>query len=285
MRPLILKAPAKINWSLHVLRKREDGYHDILSLMQTVSLCDTLEISPSDDLELLSDMDIPPEQNLVYRAALLLRELTGAKSGARIVLRKEIPSGAGLGGGSSDAAAALLGLNSLWGLGLTPEELSGIGARIGSDVPFFFFPPMATAEGRGEILTPLEISTPYTLLLVKPEVSVPTAWAYGALALQDRNLTKSGDPGNNIRLIYQALMKRDLTSLRSLVHNDFEAVVQARYPVIGEIKERLVDSGASLALMSGSGSAIFGLFEDRERASLASRDLSGHWNRIVETGT
>ncbi|MFA5353090.1 MAG: 4-(cytidine 5'-diphospho)-2-C-methyl-D-erythritol kinase [Thermodesulfovibrionales bacterium] len=284
MDPLILKAPAKINWSLYVTGKRADGYHDIRSLMQTVSLYDSLEIRPSTSLDVVSEMVIPVEENLVYRAARLLSEHTGSRKGAQIILRKEIPSGAGLGGGSSDAATTLAGLNRLWETGLTRDELAQLGGRIGSDVPFFFYSPMAAAEGRGEIITPLEISRSYTLLIVKPEVSVPTAWAYTALDVKERNLTKTGDPRDNIRLIYHALKVGDVPLLPSLLHNDFEGVVAQRFPVTGEIREQLLASGALVARMSGSGSAIFGLFEDRAAASRASMDLSRHWNRIVETG-
>ncbi|NTU41797.1 MAG: 4-(cytidine 5'-diphospho)-2-C-methyl-D-erythritol kinase, partial [Nitrospirales bacterium] len=154
MDPLVLKAPAKINWSLFVLGKRPDGYHNILSLMQTVSLSDTIEIHPSERIEVITEMDIPVEQNLVYRAAILLRDHAECRSGARIILKKEIPAGAGLGGGSSDAATALMGLNLFWRLGLSRETLKKVGEQIGSDVPFFFHSPIAMAEGRGEILTP-----------------------------------------------------------------------------------------------------------------------------------
>ncbi|NTU42129.1 MAG: 4-(cytidine 5'-diphospho)-2-C-methyl-D-erythritol kinase, partial [Nitrospirales bacterium] len=179
---------------------------------------------------------------------------------------------------------ALMGLNLFWRLGLSRETLKKVGEQIGSDVPFFFHSPIAMAEVRGEILTPFEPTASSILLLVKPEVSVPTAWAYGALGMRQENLTKSGDPRNNIRLIYQALREGNLPSLQSLLQNDFERVVTEKYPVIGEIKKRLVDSGASLALMSGSGSAVFGVFEDHETASRASLSLSDHWNRVVGTG-
>jgi len=162
---ITLSPPAKINWSLYVLGKRDDGYHNIISLMQCVDLHDTITLQPSAAIELHTDMKIPAEQNLVFKAALALREAAGTTLGARIHLKKDIPSGAGLGGGSSDAAYALIGLNRLWGLELETDTLKRIGASLGSDVPFFFDSPAALAQGRGEMLFPEHISGSLKLLL------------------------------------------------------------------------------------------------------------------------
>jgi 4-diphosphocytidyl-2-C-methyl-D-erythritol kinase len=290
---LILKAPAKINWSLYVLNKRDDGYHNILSLMHCIGLYDTLTFEHSDTIELITDMDIPPHQNLVYKAAQSLQSYAGVKNGAKIVLKKEIPSGAGLGGGSSNAAYTLIGLNKLWGLGLKIDELKAIGSMIGSDVPFFFGNmagnPMAIAEGRGEILTPLKIDRSYTLLLIKPSISIPTAWAYEKLGSRvggqwsKAELTKTVDNINNINLIYNALKTGDIFFLKAGIHNDFEDAVIEEYPIIGSLKGKLLNAGASMAVMSGSGSTVFGLFEDRDKAVNASRQFSSQWNRVVET--
>lgn len=295
--PLVLKAPAKINWSLYVLNKRDDGYHNILSLMHCIGLYDTLTFEHSDTIELVTDMDILLHQNLVYKAAQSLQSYAGIKNGAKIVLQKEIPSGAGLGGGSSDAAYTLIGLNELWGLGLNIDELKTIGSRLGSDVPFFFGNisanisnnPIAIAEGRGEILTPLKIDRSYTLLLIKPSISISTAWAYEKLGSRVRGqwsnaeLTKTRDKINNINSIYNALKRGDISFLKAAVHNDFEDAVIEEYPVIGSLKRQLLNAGASIAVMSGSGSTVFGLFEDRDKAINASRQFSSHWNRVVET--
>ncbi len=280
--PVVLKAPAKINWSLYVLNKRDDGYHNILSLMHCIGLYDTLTFEASDSIELISDMDIPCSQNLVYKAAQSLQFYTGTETGAKIVLQKDIPSGAGLGGGSSDAAYTLIGLNKLWGLELSVDEMKNIGSRLGSDVPFFFSCPMAIAEGRGEILTPLEIDVSYTLLLIKPSVSVSTSWAYGAVKAENE-LTKTGYKINNIKLIYKALKTGEIALLKYNICNDFESAVIEKYPVIGDIKEKLLDAGASMAIMSGSGSTVFGLFDDRDRAVEASEKFSSYWNRVIET--
>ncbi|MCL4456080.1 MAG: 4-(cytidine 5'-diphospho)-2-C-methyl-D-erythritol kinase [Nitrospirae bacterium] len=291
--PLVLKAPAKINWSLYVLNKRDDGYHNIVSLMHCIGLYDMLTFEPSDTIELVSDMDLPDNQNLVYKAAVKLRSYAGTKMGARITLKKEIPSGAGLGGGSSDAAYTLIGLNKLWGLGLDAGELKDMGSGLGADVPFFFDCPIAIAEGKGEILMPLSISVPYTLLVVKPSISVSTAWAYekigerlvgqGAGQKGRLELTKTGDKINNIKLIYDALKEGDTSFLKAKLHNDFEDAVKRKYPVIGFIKEELLNAGALLSIMSGSGSAVFGLFEDRDKAISVSSRFSSYWNRVVET--
>src|SRR5512135_250912 len=179
---ITLNPPAKINWSLYILDKRADGYHNILSLMQCVGLYDSITFEHAGAIEFQSDMVIPKEMNLVYRSALALKKQTGTDLGARISLRKEVPSGAGLGGGSSDAAFTLMGLNRLWDLGLSHSELKEIGATLGSDVPFFFDCPAALVQGRGEILHPRQVSGSLILLLVKPEVAIPTAWAYAKAA-------------------------------------------------------------------------------------------------------
>ncbi len=285
---LTLKSPAKINWSLFVLDKREDGYHNILSLMHCIGLYDTLTFDDADALELVDGMDIPKEQNLVFRAASALREHTGVTKGAKITLEKEIPSGAGLGGGSSNAAYTLMGLNKLWGLGLDRGELSSIGGRLGSDVPFFFRCPLAVAEGKGEVLTPLEIGVPHTVLLVKPAVSISTKWAYGAIHSHrkaGKELTKTGNKINNIQLIYEALRTGSVSGLNPVIHNDFEEVVQREHPVIGSIKAELLGCGAAGAVMSGSGSVVFGLFENKEQAWEASWHFPHHFSKVVETLT
>lgn len=287
---LVLRAPCKINWSLYVTGRRPDGYHDIITLMQCVGIYDTLSLSHSENIELVSDMDLPKEKNLVVRAARALCEYIGKDMGVHIRLKKEIPSGAGLGGGSSDAACVLKGLNTLWDLGLDKLELMAIGGRLGSDVPFFFECPAALAEGRGELLTALDVAEGYTLLLIKPDISVSTTWAYGELGLGSTSgagpeLTKNTDKINNIKLICDALRNRGTGILKSALHNDFEVVVKKRFPVIASLKERLLGEGAAVALMSGSGSAVFGVFDTREAAVEASHAFSSYWCRVADTLT
>ncbi|MHB8880952.1 MAG: 4-(cytidine 5'-diphospho)-2-C-methyl-D-erythritol kinase [Thermodesulfovibrionales bacterium] len=273
---MILKAPAKVNWFLLVKGKRVDGYHDIVSLMQKVSLYDTLTLAPADDILLTSDLDLPAGDNLVVRAAVLLREHSGYTGGARIDLRKEIPAGAGLGGGSSDAAATLSGLNRLWALGLDDETLMMLGARLGSDVPFFLGGRSSLAEGRGERLTPLPIRGSCVLLLVKPGLSVSTAWAYN----RHEKLTKKTV---DIKLFCQTLDRKDFALLGSMACNDLEDAVMNEHPVIAVIKDRLREQGAEFALMSGSGSTVFGVFSSQEKACRAASAMGDHWCRVVNT--
>ncbi|MBF0506029.1 MAG: 4-(cytidine 5'-diphospho)-2-C-methyl-D-erythritol kinase [Nitrospirae bacterium] len=283
---LTVKAPAKINWSLFVLDKREDGYHNIVSLLQCIGLYDVIEFELSDGLTLESNLDLPFEQNLVYRAAVLLRDYAGIKKGARITLKKEIPSGAGLGGGSSDGAYTLMALNKLWELGLDNGELKLLGNKLGSDVPFFFNGPLALAEGRGERLTSLAVAMSHVLLLVKADCSVSTSWAYGELGRAVRGdiaLTKTDNKINNIQFIYGAVAAGDLSSIARNARNDFEDAVIRQYPVIGTVKEQLIKSGAVMALMSGSGSAVFGLFEDENVALNAAGDFPSYFCKVVKT--
>lgn len=278
---LSVKAPAKINWFLHVLQKRKDGYHDIVSLMQCVDLYDELIFDHADSIVVESDFDIPVTDNLVYKAALLLKDCVSYRKGARIILRKEIPVSAGLGGGSSDAAHTLSGLNTLWRLGLRSEDLSFIGARIGSDIPFFFQSPFALVEGKGDRVIPQEENPSCWLLLVKPDMAVSAAWAYTAFdGITGNTLTKKTI---DIKLFCQALQKQDFLTLTHLLFNDLEEVVMREYPAVREIKQKLVETGAEVSLMSGSGPAVFGVFGSLEKAEKALTLMKPHWCRIVRT--
>jgi len=283
---LSLKAPAKINWFLKVIGKRADGYHDIVSLMQCISLCDNLLFELSDTVEVVSNSDIALEDNLVYRAACLLKEYSSCKQGAKIVLQKDIPIGAGLGGGSSDAAHALLGLNKLWGLGLNKKELSLLGTGLGSDVPFFFDAPFALVEGRGEKVTKYRMDSPVVLLLVMPPFSVSTPWCYASFdKLSTGELTKKTI---DIKLFCRALRSRDFASLCAMLSNDLEKVIVESYPVVGEIKSRLLEEGAAISAMSGSGPAVFGVFKSKKVAISAARAIDSDrslfdWYRVVRT--
>lgn len=281
-----LTAPAKINWTLAVLDKRPDGFHAIQSLMQTISLCDELTFAEAKYLRVASSLHIPADRNLVHRAAQALRNVTGCTLGAAITLSKDIPTGAGLGGGSSDAATTLKGLNTLWGLGLSDAELAEIGASIGSDVPFFFAAPAARVEGRGEIVTPLPVTQSCIVLLVYPSFGVSTSWAYAELAeRRGRDLTNCGDNLDNIQLLFDVLEKKDFSRVQASLRNDLEEAVAGRYTVIAEIRQQLLDVGAVAARMSGSGSTVFGLFGDMVVAEEAARSFPGCWTRVVKTQT
>jgi len=280
---LSVKSPAKINWFLKVIGKRDDGYHNITSMMQCISLYDTLVFEHADTIEVVSDLDTPFDNNLVYKAASLLKQYASCRKGVKIILQKGIPVGAGLGGGSSDAAYTLSGLNMLWGLELNDEELSSIGTEIGSDVPFFFNGPFAIVEGRGEKVSPVKLNSSTVLLLVKPPVSVSTAWAYASFdKLNDSRLTKKSI---DIKLFCRTFKKRDFASLSTMLSNDLEDVIIDIYPVVGEIKNRLLERGAAISAMSGSGPTVFGVFESKEEALSASKEMGSNWCRVVTTIT
>jgi 4-diphosphocytidyl-2-C-methyl-D-erythritol kinase len=279
---LCLEAPAKINWLLYVLGKRDDGYHEILSLMQKVDLCDRLSLAPREnEIALESDLPIPAGENLVMKAALLLKREAGTGKGAHIKLEKAVPLQAGLGGGSSDAAAALVGLNKLWGLGLSSGDLAQLGGKLGSDVPFFLGHSLAIAGGRGESLEPAGESRALYLLIVKPLFGVQTAWAYMRL----KGYTKLTKAHNNIKIFLRALRKGDFDALREFRSgNDLEAGVLGAFPEIMRIKSGLREKGAVYSAMTGSGSAVFGLFPDKGLAEKAAREVClSWWCRVVRS--
>jgi 4-diphosphocytidyl-2-C-methyl-D-erythritol kinase len=278
---LSLDAPAKINWFLGVAGKRDDGYHNIASLMQCISLYDTLTFDHADSVNIVSDLDIPVHDNIVHKAASLLKEYTSCRKGADILLKKNVPVSAGLGGGSSDAACTLLGLNELWGLGLSRKKLSSIASKIGSDVPFFLKGPAALVEGKGEKTRRVKINSSVVLLLVKPFVSVSTAWAYASFdKMKSDKLTKNVV---DIKLFCRALTRKDFSSLGEMLFNDLEEVVTRKYPVVTEIKNRLMEEGAFFSAMSGSGPSVFGVYGSRETAEKAAGRMEPHLCRVVET--
>jgi 4-diphosphocytidyl-2-C-methyl-D-erythritol kinase len=285
---LTIKAPAKINWFLHVLGLRDDGFHEIQSLMQKITLYDVLTFMPSEDLILETGASIPVELNLVYKAASLLRNTYGLKKGARIKLGKHIPIGAGLGGGSSDAAAALMGLCELWSLNVPHEELNGIACRLGSDVPFFLGGPLSFAQGRGEKLTPRRARKTVYLLLVKPPFPVSTAWAYGELRKCGWNtgklrLTNNSSKVDNIEFLISSIERAGFRDAAESISNDLEPVTVKSFPVIAEIKKELLDKGAVFSLMSGSGPTVFGIFSSSEEAGEASGTFKDCWTAVVQT--
>lgn len=278
MKPLITKAPAKINLFLRVIGKRPDGYHDLYSLMCPVGLYDTLTLSFNQpEISVACSHPGVPEDstNLVARAAALFFKATqadtsGYASGVHIDIQKKIPVGAGLGGGSSDAAAVLKALNAHWGNPLTPGELQQLGARIGADVPFFIFSRPAVATGIGDRLQDFPHLSPWTVLLVYPNASISTAWVYKNLNLR---LTKDEKKLSNFHFDGRFF------SIDKHLVNDLEPVTERVLPVIGEIKRLLLANGAAGAMMSGSGSTVFGLFTDSEQALSTCKALRDHPQR------
>lgn len=242
---------------MNILRKREDGYHDIESVFQQIDLADTIELSACQTgIELIcSHPDVPSDDsNLCYQAARRLQEFTGKTDGVRIELYKHIPVGAGLGGGSSDAAVVLKVLNQQWNLQLAPDVLQTVGRQLGADVPFFLTGKTMFARGIGDILSPVRLASDYKILIVYPGFSVSTHWAYKNYKI---NLTNSK---KTITLADLFLADLDLRDLTQYLKNDFEEVVFERYPQLDSIKSRLYSMGAYYASMSGSGSSVFGLF-------------------------
>jgi 4-diphosphocytidyl-2-C-methyl-D-erythritol kinase len=265
---LVFKTPAKINLGLFILGKRSDGYHDLETLFQMVSLYDTVELeSLEKQIELVCDDPKVPtdESNLMIRAARLLQEAVPEKTGlgCRMVLKKKIPMGAGLGGGSGNAAGVLMGLNRLWDLKLKSAQLSKIAARLGSDIPFFLCAPSALGQGRGERLTPLQPPKKFHVILVFPRVSMATAEVYQALNF---DLTKNS---KNIKILREFFSQSNIISLGAHLHNDLEPIVIKRLPVVESIKGKLRSLSAAGTLVSGSGSTVFGIFEDSKAAEQA----------------
>jgi 4-diphosphocytidyl-2-C-methyl-D-erythritol kinase len=274
-----LQSPAKINWVLKVTGKRADGYHNIYSVMQRIALSDTLSFEETEgEIVIESDLKITIEENLVYKAAVLIKKHTSCSSGVRIKLIKKIPLQAGLGGGSSNAATTLSGLNRLWKTGLNLRTLTEIGATLGSDVPFFLNGPIAVVEGRGEVITPLQTSMKeIALLIVKPEHGISTARAYKEIAAYSEMEKSRQD------LLIEILRKGPIDRLCEVLVNDFEGPVYRLYPELGDIRDRLLNQGAIAALLCGSGSCIFGVFANRAGAEEASRSFGDLWHVVTET--
>ncbi len=250
-------SPAKINIGLRVLRKRSDGYHDIETIFHEVKLFDEIEVEVSDRIEFETDSSEVPLgfENLCLKSARIFIESFGIHSGVRIYLRKVIPVGAGLGGGSSNAAGVLKALNILFGTGADEDFLCELAGLIGSDVPFFIRGGTAYATGRGEIIEPLQVDFPYKVVLVYPNIKISTAWAYENLKLRDHIGTRS------LKEIF--IQNINLPeNLKAWIENDFEGLVFSHYPEIGEIKLKLYELGAVFSLMSGSGSTVFGFFDE-----------------------
>jgi 4-diphosphocytidyl-2-C-methyl-D-erythritol kinase len=260
--PIRIRSFAKINLSLAVLGRRPDGYHNIQTVFQSISLCDELEFQASDRLELRCENlpDVPQKDNLIWKAAEMLAGIVSAKRGASIILNKKIPSDAGLGGGSSNAAATLLGLCRLWRISPSEVDLVPLAAELGSDVPFFLSGGTALGSGRGEKIYPLPDPSTLHLVVIFPGVQVSTAEAYRSLNL---GLTSATEDNKIQRFCGQ--LKEDLSWLTG-IFNDFEASILPAYPPILEARDFLRQQGAAAALLSGSGSAVFGFFHDEESA-------------------
>jgi len=262
--PFTLSAPAKINLCLLITARRPDGYHDLQTAFQMLDICDTLSFELSDQLSVESNIDLPVQTNLVYLAAKLLQEFSATKQGATIHLDKFLPMGAGLGGGSSDAATTLLGLNRLWNLNISAKELMRLGRQLGADVPVFVFAQSAWGEGIGEVLTPLVLKSSF-YLIVSPNCHVDTARIFSHPELTRDSST--------------------ITIARFLEHgarNDCEIVVRELYPEVDEVLLWLNKWGP--AKMTGTGSCVFLQFDSRLEAQSVAKQVPEQWTTFVAQG-
>ena len=268
-----LKALAKINLGLDVLRRREDGYHEVKMIMQTISLHDDLEIRriKTPEIQVKTNLYYLPtnENNLVYKAAKLLMDEFGIKEGVAIQLKKRIPVAAGMAGGSTDGAAVLWGMNQMYGLGLSRQELMERGVKLGADVPYCVQRGTALAEGIGERLSVLPSMPKCTILIAKPGISVSTKFVYENLHANDLKPEQHPDVDRMI----EAMKEKNLDLLCERMGNVLDTVTIPAYPVIQEIKEHMMACGAAGAMMSGSGPTVFGIFHSPVQAKAAMKDL------------
>lgn len=277
---ITVTAPAKVNFRLDVLKKRSDGYHELRMIMQRIDLCDEIDIAVTSgsgiSLSCEGSPFIPSDSsNIVWRAADAILKESRQDCAVKIHLRKRIPVAAGLGGGSSDAASVLIGLDRLLGAQLPSERLRQIALTLGADVPFFISGEPAFAEGIGEILTPLQSIPKLWLLLINPGIHIPTPWAYKNLGLTTEKVAAK------LPILYKSA-----ADVCAILANDLEPVAISRYPVINDVKEMLVAKGALGSLMSGSGSSVFGIFENEAAASKAFDSFSfdsGWFMKVVST--
>ena len=259
------KAYGKINLGLDVIRKRPDGYHDLNMIMQTVNVYDDIIIEKTNNLdEIIVSTDTQVLENgkgnLAYEAAKTLMDRFNLHEGIRIFIRKRIPIAGGMAGGSADCAATLKGINQMFQLGLSTEELMEIGVKMGADVPYCILGGTAIARGLGEILTPLPAPPKCHIIIAKPPVSVSTAFVYGNI--KPDKITRRPD----IDALAQAITDSDLYKMSELIYNVMEDVTIPNYPVVGQVKSIMMEHGALNSIMSGSGPTVFGLYDNLETA-------------------
>lgn len=280
MKSFSLPSFAKINWTLRILGKRDDGFHGLCTVFQTVSLHDTIQFSESDALEVTCDDQFVPtdDSNLIVKAARALTDASGTKRGARIHLEKRIPSPGGLGGGSSNAAVTLLGLARLWQLDVSMADLHEIASWLGSDVPFFLYGGTALGSSRGEVVEGMPDVQAENLLIVTPDVAVATAEAFANITAPSLTNTAS----NHILRVCR-LEAESLDPYQTTLENDFEASVFRSYPEVKRVKDRLLELGAVNAAMSGSGASVFAVFDNIETRQTAKKALDDEstWRKFA----
>lgn len=275
---LSIKAPAKINLTLDVLHKRDDGYHEVEMVMTTIDLADRIELTLLSEAHIKIDCSasfVPADdRNLAYQAAKLLQERYEVKQGVSLSIDKQIPVAAGLAGGSSNAAATIKGLNQLWSLGLTLEEMASLGTELGSDVAFCVYGGTALATGRGEIITRLPTPPPFWVILAKPPMGVSTANIYGKLSVAD--IKEHPDTQRMIR----AISERNFSEIASSLGNVLEIVTLREHPEVLHIKEQMRRFGADGVLMSGSGPTVYAITQKESRVQRIYNALKGFCRHV-----
>ncbi|MBN6187383.1 4-(cytidine 5'-diphospho)-2-C-methyl-D-erythritol kinase [Aneurinibacillus sp. BA2021] len=275
---LMIKAPAKINLTLDVLAKRPDGYHEIEMVMTTIDLADRLTIYSREEDRITLDCTVSylplDERNHVYQAARLVKERFGIQRGVHIHIDKQIPIAAGLAGGSSDAAATIKGLNKLWKLGMTVEEMAELGSQVGSDVSFCVYGGTALARGRGEKIERLPTPPSCWVILAKPPIGVSTGDVYGALRVDELGNTRKS------AAMIDAIRHGDFAGVCGALGNHLESVTLTAYPQVRQIKERMIRFGADGVLMSGSGPTVFALTERESRMNRVYNGLRGFCKEV-----
>ncbi len=270
------RAYAKINLGLRIRRKRHDGYHDIETIFHRVDVSDIVHIRRSDSIRVVCDDPAAPggSPNIAFKAAVMVQQFLQCAAGAEITITKRVPVGAGLGGGSSDGAVVLQKLPELWHASIPPEELRAMALSLGSDVPYFLQKGSAIAHGRGEQLRYFALDIPFAILLCNPGIHVSTAWAYQRV-----------QPSADTVPLRESLIRgfTDPDFLNRTVANDFEPVVFQEYPIVRTIKEKMLEGGAVFALMSGSGSSVFGLYSSQARMTAVSEELASRGYRVFHT--
>lgn len=271
MKEMKVKALAKINLGLDVVRRREDGYHEVKMIMQTINLYDQLIIKriPEDDIIIHTNLSFLPtnENNLIYKAAKLMKETFEIKEGVDVKLDKHIPVAAGMAGGSTDAAAVMYAMNRIFKVNANTKRLMELGVKIGADVPYCIMRGTALAEGIGEVLSPLPPMIKCPVLIAKPSINVSTKFVYENLKLDDETVHP------NIDKLVDDIRSKDLEAVCQDMGNVLETVTIPNYPVIDQIKTKMIEDGAINAMMSGSGPTVFGLFKDMDTARAAYKKM------------
>ena len=274
MKELTIKTPAKINIGLNIISKREDGYHNLETIFYPINLWDELTIRENDKFALITNnakLNIEKD-NTITKAKELISKLTGIEIKASVTLDKRIPMGAGMGGGSSDGAAALILLDKFYEMKLSNEDLYSLALKIGSDAPFFIEPKPKFGSSRGEIFEQTGLIIVKPILIVNPGIHISTSWAFGKISpkIPQTHLNQIEFGQNN-----------SLSDLKDTIVNDFESVVFDNHPEIQDIKERMYDLGAEFSLMTGSGSTVFGIFPDISSAQKASQEFPTNYFTFI----